>query len=113
MFGFFGTVILVAVLINSAVWAANPFALGKVDYFNEASLQKAMVRQEEKSLDWREPIIGADGKVTYYQPPSPVLALLDNPTEENAQAYLEWQDAKTIRMQKAQEVLERVLEKKE
>ena len=112
MFGFIGGIASVAALfLASIAWARNPFEMGKVDYFNEASLSKA-VHKEQKELDWREPVIDQSGKISYYTPPGPVLALLENPTEDNAKAYLEWQNAKALQMQKAQEVLLRLLEKK-
>ena len=112
MSGFIGIIPLVVVLFLCRVgWAANPYQLGKVDYFHEQSMGESM-RQANQIIDWREPIIGQDGKVTYYQPPAPVLALLENPTEENAQAYVDWQNAKTLRIQKAQEALNRLSEQK-
>jgi len=103
---------LIIFLTWSVVAWAHPFDLGRVDYFNEASLKQEFGKKEEKIMDWREPIIGQDGHVTYYEPPPAVLALLETPNDQTAQAYLDWQKAKTAKIEQAQKALEHLSEKK-
>ena len=98
--------------LPSSVMAANPFGMGRVDYFNSASLKQGFKKQQKESIDWRQPVLGADGKTNYYSPPSIVTTFLDDPTPENAQAYLMWQKEKSQKIQRAQEVLAEVMEQK-
>ncbi|MBF0490190.1 MAG: hypothetical protein HQL15_06155 [Candidatus Omnitrophica bacterium] len=92
----------------SELYAANPYQLGQVDYFHKQSSAQDE-KQEIQSFDWREPMVLADGKTTYYSPPAPVLALLENPTPENAKLYLNWQKQKLIKITQAQKVLDQVI----
>jgi hypothetical protein len=103
--------LILMVIFTPSAYAANPFNLGQVDYFNSASLKDGFKQKEKKSIDWREPILGTNGVVSYYIPPAPVLALLSNPNDETAKAYVEWQNAKMAKIQMAQEAVGRVLEK--
>jgi hypothetical protein len=87
------------------LWAANPYRLGEVDYFH----QQAENIQEEPAFDWRDASLSADGQAASYVPPGPVLTLLDNPSQSNARAYLNWQKQKIERIMKAQEAIDQVL----
>ena len=99
-------VVLRSMFLPACAFAANPFNMGKVEYFSDG---KKSLRQPleamQKSMDWREPVLGSDGTMQYYTPPDPVLRLLNDPTPENARSYFDWQKAKTERIIKAQEVL--------
>ncbi len=83
--------------------AVNPFALGKVNYFTD---EKATLNHERQVFDWRETVIGPQGQLTYYVPPEPVIHFLDDPTPENAQLYLQWQNQRLDRIRRAGKVLE-------
>jgi thiol-disulfide isomerase/thioredoxin len=50
----------------------------------------------------------ASGALVPHRPPAPVAAFLEHPTEENAERYLDWQEARTRKAVRAMEVLERV-----
>ena len=110
MSGFFGTgVCVVSVLLFSFnLYAANPYRLGEVDYFHN-KLQAQAPQEEREPFDWREPSLTADGKASYYTPPAPMLNLLENPTPDNAKAYLDWQKQKVEKIMKAQEVIDQVV----
>ncbi len=54
---------------------------------------------------WTEPMVGADGKVSLYVPPKPVLAFLQEPTRENARQYVAWQSERMKRIKAAVEML--------
>ena len=92
-------------LLTMPALAANPFNMGKVEYFFEHKSLSQGLEKIQKSIDWREPIMGVDGKMTYYTPPEPVLHLLQDPSIANAQAYMDWQKQKDERIAKAQLVL--------
>jgi hypothetical protein len=100
-------IILFIMLSVMPAFAANPFNMGRVSYFSQERFNKRVAKMQE-AIDWREPILNADGKTVYYIPPDPVLTFLNNPSPENAKAYLEWQHKKTERIIKAQKVLAQV-----
>jgi glutaredoxin len=87
-----------------------------IDYWNSRWAEKA--KSEKKSQNgsdhtpaqsrWSEPAAGEDGQVKTYYPPKQVSELLENPTEENARAYLQWQRERMRRIQEAHRVLEKV-----
>ncbi len=96
----------ILVFIPSCAWADNLFQLKPVEYFKALKLPQE--GREKHLLDWREPVFAADGKVTYYQPPQPVLELLNDPSPLHAREYLNWQKAKMDRIVKAQEAVARL-----
>ena len=102
-------VLFIFLFYATCVFASNPFNLGKVEYFSidKKALSKQMDQMQSK-IDWREPVMGSDGKMTYYVPPDPVLHFLNDPSAENARIYVDWQNIKMERIAKAQEVLEKV-----
>ena len=100
-------------LFITPAFAANPFHLGKVQYFPEDKQHlKETVDQMQQTIDWREPVMGANGTMTEYIPPTPVLRLLDDPTPANAQAYLDWQEEKSRRITRAQRTLDELIQEK-
>lgn len=50
---------------------------------------------------WAEPMKLPDGRTTIYVPPKAVLGFLENPTRENATAYLAWQEARMKKLKAA------------
>ena len=95
--------------MTTNIYAANPYKLGQVDYFNSKAVASQDQETQEEIFDFRDPAIGADGKVNYYIPPSAMLTLLEAPTPENARAYLSWQKQKVARIIKAQQVIDQVI----
>jgi len=98
----------------------SPGFFGKdyVDYWNSSWAEKAknekkLENETERDLTqaqarWSEPAVSDDGTVQTFYPPKQVAELLDNPTEENARAYLQWQRERMRRIQEAQRILEKV-----
>lgn len=92
------------------------YGFSEIDYFNMKGLKKPDKREIQASVDkseppidqdlWVEPAVSADGKVSYYKPPKVVVDFLNNPTTENGKAYLEWNQQKLAKIQKAQTVLQ-------
>lgn len=96
-------------LITTNIYAANPYQMGEVDYFNHEDKAVKDQKIDQEVFDFRDPTIGADGNLTYYTPPSAVLTLLEAPTLENARAYLMWQRRKVQKIIKAQEIIDQVI----
>lgn len=96
--------IICGVLLFS-ISCAGAFDLGEVRFFEEPKEDRGA--EEEGGIEdlWTEPVIGPDGRVAYYRPPEAVLQFIENPTEENAEAYLEWNRKRFEAYLKAQEVL--------
>ena len=99
-------IVFLMMIMTPNAYAANPYHLGEIDYFDHKDASQG---EKEGSFDFREPIVGAAGTVTYYTPPSVVLSLLESPTPENARAYLAWQRQKVAKIVKAQEVIDQVI----
>ena len=104
MFGFTGisgsVVFRICLFLPFNVYAANPYQLGQVDYFHE-NVQTESSRKDHETMDWNEHGV---------LPPVPVLALLENPTPQNARAYLAWQKLKINRTIKAQRAIDQALQ---
>jgi hypothetical protein len=94
--------------ITPNLYAANPYNLGEVDYFKIESSDETLIN-ETPSLDWREASVSSDGQTTVYTPPPAMLSLLENPSHENAKAYLEWQNLKVKKIVKAQQAIDEIL----
>lgn len=94
-------IVVFLLLWTSLACAANPFNLGKVDYFKDGSALSVAMQAQEEHIDWREPVMGAGGAMSLYTPPQPVLDLLEQPTKENALRYMKWQRIKMERINKA------------
>ncbi len=100
--------IVVFGLMISISYAANPYKMGEVDYFQQHNSSDSSQMNQKSSFDFREPSVTAEGQISYYTPPSAVSNLLANPTSENARAYINWQKQKVQRIIKAQEMIEKV-----
>ncbi len=100
--------VVLCFLMTTNLYAANPYHLGQLDYFHDKSVTKDLEDQNQ-SFDWREPMTSSNGHITYYTPPGPILSLLENPTPQNAKAYLAWQKQKVQKILKAQEVIDQVI----
>jgi len=100
------------------------FGLTKIDFFNpdtpttqmretpqytqiDNSPQGKEVAGEQQNV-WSEPIVGPGGNSVYYTPPKQVVAFLDNPSEENAKDYLQWNMNRMGKIQQAQNMLKKV-----
>ncbi len=100
------------------------FGLTKIDFFNpdtptaqmkeapkytqiESNPEGKEVGTEQQNV-WSEPIVGPGGNIVYYTPPKQVVAFLDNPSEENAKDYLQWNMNRMGKIQQAQNMLKKV-----
>ncbi len=113
MFGFIGIGVCVvfSFCLASCAYAANPYKFNELAYFERKKLQQEELTNHAEVFDFREPVLGSDGNMTYYTPPSAVLKLLQNPTYENAQAYMAWQKQKMLKINKAQQAIDLVVQK--
>lgn len=92
------------------------FAIAEVDFWGTKHAVRRAAPGRSASLDrtssdqdlWQDVVLEASGRVTSYRPPAVVVQLLENPTEENARKYLQWQRARLDRIRRAQEMIERV-----
>ncbi len=75
---------------------------------SQASKEPLIPQQEEPNNLWSEPMIGPDGKVSVYTPPTEVKTFLDNPTEESGKAYLEWSIKRINKLKKAETILKKL-----
>ena len=102
------------ILVLSAICSAESyFGHDEVKFFEE---KEGTTTEAEKSQEeglWTEPVIGPSGEVFYYTPPKPVLDFVNNPTEENAKAYLDWNKKRFDAYAKAQQVLKEVIKEQE
>ncbi len=97
------------------------YGLTEIDYFDSKGLKKLDKRKINATIDkkeppieqdlWIEPAISADGKTSYYKPPQVVVDFLDDPTMENGKKYIEWNQKKMAKIQKAQTVLQALAKK--
>ena len=82
--------------------AQGLFQYERIDFFRKINAQEEPIQTEDKQTlepiidEWAEPIVSPTGKVSVYLPPKEVRDFLENPTPENARAYLEW-NAKRIK----------------
>lgn len=87
--------LLLIVLTSGNGWAANPYQMGRVDYFNAMTKKKGI----PPPIEWHEPL------------PKTVANLLNDPSPENARAYLAWQENKAAAIMKAQAAIAAVQKK--
>ena len=87
----------------------------RVDFWRDGSADRKTANETDGGVTesiWAEPIRMPDGRYTTYLPPRPVLAFLDNPTQENARKYLEWQSQRMDKIGKASAILAEVQREK-
>ena len=104
----------VLILVLSSISSAEGyFGHDEVKFFEE---KEGTTTEAEKSQEeglWTEPVVGPSGEVFYYTPPKPVLDFVNNPTAENAKAYLEWNKKRFDAYAKAQQVLKEVIKEQD
>lgn len=66
-----------------------------------------------KEDDWMEPVIDGTGKITLHTPPKVVRDFVENPSEENAEVYLEWNTKRVEKLFKAQAALAAAIKKRD
>lgn len=87
------------------------FDYQRIDFFGKKEVGKQPLPRETNQApetlvdDWAEPIVSPSGKVSVYLPPKEVRAFLENPDQENAKAYLEWNVKRLRKLSLAQEQL--------
>jgi len=119
---------------GNAIAIASFFAATQVDFWGErkeepqgAAMAKRQESEERRRWDgikrddkpappakaassselWKEPVVSADGTVSSYTPPAALLRLLEDPTEENAIEYLQWQRRRIEKILRAQKAIAR------
>jgi len=108
--------VILAVLICSVAYAGEYFSCDGMDYFatesacsqakkTDTTKESAYVVTQKDAEMWGEPSVDADGKVVSKVPPMPVTRLLNEPTAENAQEYLDWNKRRTEAIQAAQQAV--------
>lgn len=91
--------------------AQGLFQYDKVDFFKEIEAQKEPIQLKDKQAiepvinEWAEPIIDPSGRVSVYLPPKEVRDFLENPTQENARAYIEWNSRRIKKFALASQIL--------
>lgn len=81
---------------------ANLFEMGMVDYFNEKPKNKKKEKVQPFLL-WSN----ADKNI-----PQPLLKVLNEPNENNARAYIKWNQMRQERLKKVGELIDRVSHEK-
>lgn len=91
--------------------AQGLFQYDRVDFFGKIETSQEVIQTETKPNpepvidEWAEPIISPSGKVSVYLPPKEVRDFLENPTPENAKAYLEWNSRRIKKFTLAHQLL--------
>ena len=101
--------------------AAGVFNYAPVKFFDESQQSEAInnlpadisLKNNTQENFWTEPIITPDGKVAVYTPPKLVLEFIENPTQETAKTYYEWNQARIKQIGYAQGILNQYLRNKE
>ena len=88
-----------------------------VDFWGDrkraAAARAAAEQADANESIWAEPIKTSDGRTTVHVPPKAVLGFLENPTRENAKAYLAWQGERMKKLKAAMELLRELKEEKD
>jgi hypothetical protein len=95
-------------LLLSAQLAAQDrfFSRPRVDFWgeNRHEIQPATPTEDL----WTEHQVARDGRVSAYRPPQVLLDLLEEPSDQNARRYLDWQRLRVQKILQAQRALDRV-----
>jgi hypothetical protein len=96
------------VLLLSAQLAAQDrfFSRPRVDFWGENRPDPQPTTPTEDL--WTEHQVARDGRVSAYRPPQVLLDLLEEPSDENARRYLQWQQLRVRKILHAQRALDRV-----
>jgi len=87
-------------------WGDGPTLRRKTSRMKESDETHAPSVPETRTSLWAEPTRMSDGRTAIYVPPKAVLEFLDNPTRENARAYVAWQEERMRRLKSASALLE-------
>ena len=91
----------------------NHFSFEKECIMKQEEKEQKNVKENETIELWCEPQLDpSTGQILCRMPPKPVLDLLNNPNEENAKSYLEWNQKKIEKITKAQQVVSQITESK-
>lgn len=105
--------------LRAASFGGDYFSCKEINYFSDGCSKteqkdprddvrqhgsKPQVRPEENI--WAEPTMSSDGTFAYKVPPLPVMYLLDDPSPENAQRYLDWSAERSLRINRAMEAVQ-------
>lgn len=74
----------------------------------QGSNEEAAGFTKEQIEMWGEPSVDSSGKVVTKIPPSTVMRFLTDPSQENAQAYMEWNKKRSDALQRSQAILQGV-----
>lgn len=92
---------------NSLEARAADYGLSAIDFFGLKTQMAGSCIDQDSSADWREYRLGS-GNISSVRPPLAVLALLENPTEENGRKYLNWNKRRMEKLFKAQQIIDRL-----
>jgi thiol-disulfide isomerase/thioredoxin len=105
-------ILILFMVIAGLVKGDSFFGFDEVKFFEKPKqiTTEDKTKKETEIIEeiFAEPVVGPDGKMRVYVPPKQVLEFLKNPTEENAKAYLKWNQERLEKIVKAQEVLQKV-----
>jgi hypothetical protein len=97
-------------LILLSVWPGRSFAEGifasRIEYFTAVTAKAAAADSFTADDLWSEVHQRPDGVFEVYRPPAVVTRFLQDPTPENARAYVRWNSVKMQKILQAQRVLE-------
>ena len=97
MYGFIGITVSVAVLSLSIflpAWAANPYDLGRLEYFIVNSKKN---KPKKQAMNWQKKD----------ELPESLVQLLEEPTPMHAKAYVEWTKARDEQIEKVQALIDK------
>ena len=113
-----GIAILIVFSFFAIAFAESYLGYDEVKFFEDPGKKAPAVKGKEgnsvsgttqtESM-WTEPIASPTGQIFYYTPPKAVLEFVENPTKENARAYLDWNKKRLTAYAKAQAVMEEVM----
>ncbi|MBF0386647.1 MAG: hypothetical protein HQL20_02190 [Candidatus Omnitrophica bacterium] len=96
--------------LASADDSARKYGLSALDYFSRVKLQDAGRAEFLADELWGEASRLPGGSVEVHYPPGPVLDFLQTPNAETGRRYLRWNELRLEKIQKAQEVLNKMIE---
>lgn len=122
LFALFSIIVFFCVCaLNHSVWAADYFNCDNMDHFVTESACAARQKQQaaqsgnsqtnnagytkEQMEMWAEPSVDGNGNVTNKLPPLPAMRFMADPSPENAQQYLQWNQKRMEAIQRASQVL--------
>lgn len=103
--------------MSQQVFAGDFFNCDDLTYFSDSCQAKVEERQNALNSQrprperpdeniWAEPMMGADGTVTYKIPPMPVMKVLQDPSGANVKDYIDWNDKRSAAISRATEAIQ-------